>query len=226
MKSVLISIQPNWCRLIASSKKTIEVRKSKPKLEVPFKCYIYETKTPLRWNKAHNSIIGGEGGKIIGEFVCDEIQTYEMEGWKGTNDYYEAIRRIEYNDDYEAEFYIEATNEMTQGEQLSKSQLLKQSQLSFDEIGQYVCGENFNIYIFFGWHISNLKIYDKPKELGEFSRICTDFYNGKHCDECKYFIDGRCYEYDESDCGCDGLKPIERPPQSWCYVEGLGEYGQ
>ena len=43
MKSVLISIQPKWCELIASGKKTVEVRKTKPKLETPFKVYIYCT---------------------------------------------------------------------------------------------------------------------------------------------------------------------------------------
>lgn len=65
------------------------------------------------------------------------------------------------------------------------------------------------------------KRYDEPKELSEFKTVCTKFYNGEHCEECKYFIDGRGYEYDESDCGCDGLKPLERPPQSWCYVEEM-----
>ena len=44
MKSVLISIKPKWCELIVSGKKTVEVRKTKPKLETPFKCYIYCTK--------------------------------------------------------------------------------------------------------------------------------------------------------------------------------------
>lgn len=43
MKSVLISIKPKWCELIANGKKTLEVRKTRPKLEVPFKCYIYCT---------------------------------------------------------------------------------------------------------------------------------------------------------------------------------------
>lgn len=43
MKSVLISIQPKWCELIASGKKTIEVRKTKPNSYTPFKCYIYCT---------------------------------------------------------------------------------------------------------------------------------------------------------------------------------------
>ena len=48
MKSVLISIQPKWCELIASGKKTVEVRKTKPKLETPFKCYIYCTQGELK----------------------------------------------------------------------------------------------------------------------------------------------------------------------------------
>ena len=64
MKAVLISIQPKWCELIASGKKTIEVRKTKPKLETPFKCYIYCTQNtpynpviPMRYEK--------EGGKLF-----------------------------------------------------------------------------------------------------------------------------------------------------------------
>ena len=61
MKAVMISIKHKWCELIASGKKIVEVRKTKPKLETPFKCYIYETK-------------GNHGsGKVIGEFVCDGI---------------------------------------------------------------------------------------------------------------------------------------------------------
>ena len=43
-KAVLLSIKPQYCYLIASGKKTIEVRKSEPKLKPPFKCYIYCTK--------------------------------------------------------------------------------------------------------------------------------------------------------------------------------------
>lgn len=43
MHSGMLSIKPKWCELIASGRKTIEVRKSKPKLEASFKCYIYHT---------------------------------------------------------------------------------------------------------------------------------------------------------------------------------------
>ena len=57
-------------------------------------------------------------------------------------------------------------------------------------------------------YISDLVIYDKPRELSEFYSLCEK---------------GNCYlcdwerEYDS--CGCNRKKPIIRPPQSWCYVE-------
>ena len=56
-KAVLISIRPKWCEKIINGQKTIEVRKTRPKMDTPFKCYIY---------KCGN-------GKVIGEFLCDEI---------------------------------------------------------------------------------------------------------------------------------------------------------
>ena len=39
-KAVMISIRPKWCEKICSGEKTIEVRKTRPKLQPPFKCYI------------------------------------------------------------------------------------------------------------------------------------------------------------------------------------------
>jgi predicted transcriptional regulator len=65
MKSVLISIQPKWVEKIASGEKTIEVRKTRPKIERPFKVYIYCT-----YGKANENYMLGKRGKVIGEFVC------------------------------------------------------------------------------------------------------------------------------------------------------------
>lgn len=70
MKSVLISIQPKWCELISSGKKTVEVRKTVPK-EVPFKVYIYQTKK--RWIYKLLPWFKERQAKVIGEFICDEI---------------------------------------------------------------------------------------------------------------------------------------------------------
>lgn len=68
--AVLISINPKWCKLIASGEKSIEVRKTRPKINAPFKCYIYCTQvgnTPKRYDWP---------GKVIGEFVCDWCEQY------------------------------------------------------------------------------------------------------------------------------------------------------
>lgn len=69
MKAVLISIKPKWCDLIRRGRKTVEVRKTCPKLEVPFKVYIYET------------MDGGRGsGLVFGEFVCTGFDVFRPIG--------------------------------------------------------------------------------------------------------------------------------------------------
>lgn len=90
MKSVLLSIQPKWCDLIASGRKTVEIRKTKPKIETPFKCYIYETKgktdTPFIDEDGHIDFHGR--GQVIGEFICNMIV-----GIKCPSDYQAAYNR-------------------------------------------------------------------------------------------------------------------------------------
>lgn len=200
MKSVLISIQPKWCELIASGKKTVEVRKTKPKTDVPFKCYIYQTK--LRWVYTLLHALGffaiarrlARGvGKVIGEFVCDSVKM-SLVGYdeNGCPSYWD---------------------------------ILDGSCLTPNELVCY--GEWKTLY---GWHISDLVIYDKPKELSEFSIIDTKAvkscsfrlraYQNPDYNPTGGLIFGGCYcrrKYD----WCDNCKtkPITRPPQSWCYVE-------
>ncbi len=202
MKSVLISIQPKWCELIASGKKTVEVRKTRPKLETPFKVYIYCTQNNDgkigHWlnlycdSKFVTTDIHLEelcyklNGKVIGEFVCDSVKmSFVGYNEKGCPSYWD---------------------------------ILDGSCLTPNELVCY--GEWKTLY---GWHISNLVIYDKPKELSEFKRFCDGISGNIGCRGCKYY----CEENDESQghfemCGCDNLRPLTRPPQSWCYVEEGG----
>lgn len=179
VKAVLISIQPKWCELIAAGKKTIEVRKTKPSIPTPFKCYIYCTKDFYRNGDGYFQ--GKYCGKVIGEFVCDEITSG---------------------------FWIAPFTDYLQS----------QSCLSYDEVCDYANGKPI-----FAWHISDLVIYDKPKELSEFivpSKIgcCNE---GK-CRGCKWLDRGNGFNI-EDDCfapfDTDEYKPLRRPPQSWCYVE-------
>lgn len=170
MKSVLISIKPKWCELIASGKKTIEVRKTRPKIDTPFKCYIYCTKKFYR--KGDGYFQGKYCGKVIGEFVCDNIDTYDDD----------TIFSFRYED------YTRWND--------------------FDLNRACIHPEDFQNYSngkwLYGWHISDLVIYDKPKELSEFGKpvIC---HRGIQKDNCN---------------GCWDCE-IKRPPQSWCYTEIL-----
>ena len=99
-KTVLISIRPEWVEKIANEIKTVEVRKTKPYLETPFKCYIYCTnKRPfLVWGDVFRgdwvtevTRLSGYGraeadsiwdvfnGHVVGEFTCDNIATYSYD---------------------------------------------------------------------------------------------------------------------------------------------------
>ncbi len=170
--AVLISIHPEWCEKIISGQKTLEIRKSKPKLEPPFKCYIYCTKAPKGWFRLSDPPVQLDG-HIIGEFVCDSIRCFDVP--------YPAFQR-----------------------QLDK-QIMEQSGLTYYQLHRYAYHDAL-----YGWHISNLVIYDKPKEL-------SDFYIWKKCNACRTSgYESTACIYDE-DCKVPAL--ITRPPQSWCYVE-------
>lgn len=80
MKAVLISVQPRWCERIASRDKTDEIRKNAPKLPVPFKCYIYQSRDlwgypilrKLGLMDLLEKLDAGKG-KVIAEFTCDAV---------------------------------------------------------------------------------------------------------------------------------------------------------
>ena len=164
MKAVMLSIQPKWCELIASGKKTVEVRKTKPKIDVPFKCYIYETQgrteTPFVDEEGHHIFEGI--GQVIGEFVCDKVVQFE-------------------NDCYTPAF--EETADL--------------SCVGYEGLFDYLGAKEYG----YGWHITDLVIYEHPKELSEFRSYNVSTY----IDE-KFGL----------------LMPthiIKRPFQSWGYVD-------
>ena len=78
-KAVLISIRPQWCEKIASGEKTIEVRKTRPKLKTPFKCYIYCTLQGLKEKVAMDFERYG-GVRVVKVERVEEYQQMTMEG--------------------------------------------------------------------------------------------------------------------------------------------------
>ena len=184
-KAILISIQPKWCELIASGKKKIEVRKNKPTLETPFKCYIYCTKKTRKNDLGDYVLYEDKKGfieengvrfsplrtsRVIGEFICDRVDEYRNYGF--------ALR--DKND-----------------EVFDVGQLLSNACLSANELVDYIRGRN----VFYAWHISELKIYDIPKDVCEFT-VAQHEYIGK-----------RVYR------SYGGWK-VKRVT-NWCYVEEL-----
>lgn len=175
MDAVLVSINPNWCKMITSGEKTIEVRKTRPK-KTPFKAYIYETRGFQKvGNDNLNCTVSGNGsGAVIGEFVCDRAFDIEYEDDEG------------YNESYTPLGFSDC--------------------LSDEQFDGYLRGENG-----YGWHITNLVIYDQPKCLTDFKRPCQ---NNFLCEACGMWSEHR-------GCGNAALQ-IKRPPQSWMYVEEAG----
>ena len=168
-KAVLISIKPEWCAKIANGKKSVEIRKTKPNLYVPFKVYIYCTNQKLLFTPkqdhnfyataakcAENVLKETEcdilNGKVIGEFVCNNI--------------------CEIDPDHAIEAVIS-----------------EESCVSPRDMHEYL-----GVKTGYGWRISDLRIYDQPKELSEFAGLRKTKF---------------------------GMEPVAvmRPPQSWCYVE-------
>ena len=120
MKSVLISIQPKWCEKIKHIigqkdtkpiyEKSVEIRKTRPKIDAPFKCYIYETKAyDTIFGKGNPKRVCVGGGRVIGEFVCERIQSYECEFVD--DDCYEFVASLDYDEDGDATGFIEWSND-------------------------------------------------------------------------------------------------------------------
>lgn len=180
-KAVLISIRPEWVGKIITGEKTVEIRKTRPKMETPFKCYIYRTKGTVP------HIINGKwvqmevGGTIIADFTCDRIYELGMRSPGGS-------------------YYVKGEDQPTTND------VARHSCLTLRDMHEYLqAGKGY------GWHISKLEIYDTPKSLNKFRRICD---KKCRCEECgRYWANG-------GNCDINSLQ-IKRPPQSWMYVEEL-----
>lgn len=201
-KAVMLSIRPKWCEKIASGEKTIEVRKTKPKLETPFKCYLYCSKAKKRLicilkdgDENYGEIYHGkpvfikqdEGSvcdmwgnrqKVIGEFTCDRI----------------------YKIDKDSTDFLFKAGGLSVYKQAAEEKCGLRVAMTDDELHGYLghCQG-------YGWHISDLRIYDAPRELSEFERPYE-------CNECDAKWATECN-------ACHEEGKIKRPPQSWCYVE-------
>lgn len=211
MKAVLLSIRPEWCKKILDGEKTVEVRRTCPVHGTPFKAYIYCTlagsdslfmdvlnRDVAAWNR------GGwpeKRGRVIGEFTCKKITGLTHVGETGSWEL--------------ASLYVMAPGSYYE----PADELLEAACMSKETAEKYLKGRDGC-----GWHISDLKIYDKPLPLSNFIPNC------RHLE-----VEAGCRAYREHGWSCpdqrydlnpDGSvnmaicqRSVKRPPQSWCYVE-------
>lgn len=196
MKSVLLSIHQQYCDNIISFKKLWEIRKTKPNLKPPFVVYIYETKK-INKNKIVVDLDGNlptvyarGQGKVIGKFICDKIVP---------------IFAVAH----------EPWKYLAGDAHDKEKRIVSEACLSEQDIHRYSKGKDL-----YAWHISDLKIYDEPKELSDFYKRspCKHYQKNTYVsifDHCNYAYP--CERLGEFETYCQGKK-ITRPPQSWCYV--------
>ena len=211
MKSVLISIQPYWMFLIIANKmgweigkhKTVEVRKNYPKADnwdkiVKLYCS-KDKKSFAKIPKKYQPFMEMFLGKVIGEFVCDKIIDID----------YGIEEGVYFDGEYQQGFETNGDGN-------------NPTCLSFVELENYLTKNEG-----YGWHISNLVIYDKPKELTDFCTIDNEavqnckyrFQTYHQFSDTGYIKNGFACDYNDDWCAKCKTKPITRPPQSWCYVE-------
>ena len=199
-KAVMLSVRPKWCEKIVNGEKTIEVRKTRPKLHTPFKCYIYCTNIRpfLVWGDVFRGDWFTEFTRISGYSRAEADKIWDV-----------------FNGHIAGEFTCENIYEIDPTKTIGAG-FAEDSCVSSRDIHEYLGGQTG-----YGWHISNLKIYDTPKALGEFSPVCRYKNDDKSCQSRRVACSYQKYDYNPDgsinlvECG----RTLERPPQSWCYVE-------
>ena len=194
MKSIMISIKPKYVAKILNGEKTIEVRKTAPKCDLPVEVYIYCTKEDdllLLSQVERDMFVRGKDfdikdyyrlhsgyngkGKVVAKFTLKKVEEF-IQGLNEAE--YEHLPNFALKDyDYYGLEY-----------------LMEKACLNDEEINKYA-----PYLSFYAWHISDLVIFDKPKELMDFRNF--NQWNGNEIDP----------------------YTMTKAPQSWCYCEEVLE---
>ena len=172
MKNILLSTRPQWCENICHEigkdengkpiyEKRIEVRKTAPK-EVPFKAFIYATR-PKKFYKCgavstSDELLWLANGKVeMGD---------GFKFWADADEYQCLNGRIigEFVCDRIIDISVVVRNCNENYNEVYHNDECKGTCLTWKELQEYGKGKPL-----YGWHISDLKIYDKPillEELG------------------------------------------------------------
>jgi predicted transcriptional regulator len=227
MKEIMLPVRPKWCELIASGKKIIEARKTIPKCDVPFKVDIYCTKPSKKYQT------------VCGCMILNSDELFRLPTGK-----------IKYGDSVEMMMYDNyTTDNFLNGKVIGEfvcDRIINvdcDSVAPFDKdldlyIDKQICIDRKQFFEYtsgrrcFGWHISALIIYDKPKQLSDFYVDDKEAITGcrnrfrwgqpESVTQHGGWIKGSycCMKSGEPEwCEKCLKKPLVKPPKSWCYVE-------
>lgn len=241
MISIVISIRPEWACKILNGEKKIEVRKGLALYnalkkaeergeEVQFLMYVTKAKPYLAeiYDYDHDATCSETIFAIAGQGISEseiENEYGELNGKVVAR--FKAKAEVIYYQWHARKNCIESGYHTAT---MSNTELLKRACLWSHHLEKYFGKTKVDIdvdnAIGTALHIEDLEIFDKPKELGEFVHpipLCRlRCYNN--------FIDSFCRNHcshnrDPERLGvwCDRddkmLKPLDKAPQSWCYVE-------
>ena len=178
-RAILMSIRPEWLVKILNGDKTIVIRKTMPKCELPIDVYLYCTK-----------------GKPLVDDYCPDLNIYKAY-FLGDYGY---TKTPVLNGKVVATFTL---NKIEDCCDMSLPELENKSLLNINEICSYIKAKEVDPKTVYAWHINNLKIFNKPMELGEFSTFKRETI---HCGmDCPPYTDWVEYR-------------VRKAPKSWQYA--------
>lgn len=225
MKAILMPIRPVHAAKALNGYETDEIHRTAPKEWVdylsgkikekpkPMTAYIYCTKkgglmrdvTPATTyfiSSPVGPVTSDKSkrleGKVVAKFTLSDIEKVHYDGWSD-------------------HFYIEKNDVRTD--------VLSTSGLTYKALKDYYFRNEFKMRCY-AYHISDLVIFDKPKELSEFKHPFP--YCGRYCDN--NLIPSFCKDHCSHNTDPERLdvwrdrydkwgEPLNKAPQSWCYVE-------
>lgn len=178
-KAILMSIRPQHLVKILNGEKTIVIRKTMPKCDLPIDVYLYCTK-----------------GKPLLRLPTNDKKEWFVEvpyGWV-------VDKKTGFNSKVVAKFTL---NKIEDCCDMGKDELEYKSRLSISKICLYIKANEVDPKMVFAWHIDNLKVFDKPMELGEFSTFKRETIGcGMDCPPYTDWVEYR----------------VHKAPKSWQYA--------
>lgn len=225
-KAVIISVNPRMAEAILNGDKTIEVRKTAPKCNLPIDVYVYCTKSRNHYLLNKKVVSNGKYEAITTREMHDPNKTVNIEPDSPCvlngkvvarftlNKLDEILNRgsIDQTDTMYTKYFCGYRKSGIMHETIEETRLLKDSHLLYRELDGYLLGNKG-----YAWHISDLEIIDYPLFVDDFYKTIEE----KKCTECEEhcrFYMSKNTMSGKQNTGCHRYYRLVEAPKSWCYI--------